>query len=356
MMLAEGELAEGVVPQADDGQIETANYTGPKYVVYNGTTPLQQGSIYSDSDVFIKNFTDFPNSETRLLELRSGDSLFYSIDANKWQVWIVEADGSMKISKSDHVLEDATGIIGYPDFNDPPLLTAYGPLILAPTWSAKEYHIPITSGSQSGTTLTFTAENYNTIQLPAAEEGYCWTFKYGGKEYDLNANEASKVWTNEINGIRMSGRDFNAANAELKFTALQPGNAEFTQIGWKAGEEKPAANVSSTTNGTGNIIYYYKVKETDDRTYTTKVPVAPGEYTAKAVFAAKGRYMAVEKTSDFAIAPADSIEAGGTKNLKMSVQYKLGIGQWTVAGDPTEYTGGVSFYVHTAGDYNFTKK
>lgn len=221
---------------------------------------------------------------------------------------------------------------------------------------------------------------------------------------------------------------------------LQEGTAEFVQPGWYAGEEMPAPLVSSETNGTDHITYYYKEAGADDSAYTMTVPDKPGKYTAKAVFAATQLYQEVVKISDFEIwvkvlpdetAPVisgvsdgqtyygdqtvtvtdenlrsvtvngeavavsddrakvtlkpsdnvykiiaedmagnrteytievletwvrDGITGDGIKNLRAARIYKLGGGQWTVAGDKTVYQGGRTFYVKNGGAYDFKKK
>ncbi len=82
---------------------------------------------------------------------------------------------------------------------------------------------------------------------------------------------------------------------------LQEGTAEFVQPDWYVGEEMPAPLVSSETNGTDHITYYYKEAGADDSAYTTTVPNKAGKYTAKAVFAATQLYQEVVKTADFEI-------------------------------------------------------
>lgn len=85
---------------------------------------------------------------------------------------------------------------------------------------------------------------------------------------------------------------------------LQEGTAEFTQSGWYEDQPKPDPVVSSETNGTEHITYYYKEQGADDSTYTTTVPDKAGKYTAKAVFAATEKYLEVIRTSDFEILPS----------------------------------------------------
>lgn len=46
----------------------------------------------------------------------------------------------------------------------------------------------------------------------------------------------------------------------------------------------------------------------------------------------------------------------GKVSLEAGIAYKLEEGTWNVAGDPTDYKGGIVFYVEEDGEYEFTKK
>lgn len=52
----------------------------------------------------------------------------------------------------------------------------------------------------------------------------------------------------------------------------------------------------------------------------------------------------------------DGISAAGPRNLITGVAYKLGGGQWTVAGDTTVYQGGTTFYATNNGEVEFQKQ
>lgn len=79
------------------------------------------------------------------------------------------------------------------------------------------------------------------------------------------------------------------------------GSAEFTQKSWLVGQKQPKATVSSDTNGTDQITFSYKKQGEADSAYTTEVPTAKGNYTARAEFAETTNYKAVTKTADFTI-------------------------------------------------------
>ena len=74
-----------------------------------------------------------------------------------------------------------------------------------------------------------------------------------------------------------------------------------------------APSVSSDTNGTEQVVYYYKVKGAPDSSYTTERPTAAGEYTVKAVFAETADYAETFATADFTIREAEQTESSGTQ-------------------------------------------
>ena len=57
-------------------------------------------------------------------------------------------------------------------------------------------------------------------------------------------------------------------------------------------------------------------------------------------------------------APAETVVTlgEGKVSLEAGIAYKLEEGIWNVAGDPTDYKGGIVFYVEEDGEYEFTKK
>ncbi len=57
--------------------------------------------------------------------------------------------------------------------------------------------------------------------------------------------------------------------------------------------------------------------------------------------------------------PGDDITVinnGGTYSLHAGTAYRLGSGNWTLQGDSAVYSGGITFYVNTDGDYVFKKR
>ncbi|MCD7715940.1 MAG: hypothetical protein LUI39_05775, partial [Lachnospiraceae bacterium] len=85
------------------------------------------------------------------------------------------------------------------------------------------------------------------------------------------------------------------------------GAASVTIGSWVSGMS--AADVLtalSSTNGTGNVTYYYKLQGADDSTYTTTVPTEAGNYTLLAVFAETDCYNAVSVTYDFTIVDSET--------------------------------------------------
>ncbi|MCD7842829.1 MAG: hypothetical protein LUG56_10220, partial [Lachnospiraceae bacterium] len=85
------------------------------------------------------------------------------------------------------------------------------------------------------------------------------------------------------------------------------GAASVTIGSWVSGmSETDVLTALSSTNGTGNVTYYYKLQGADDSTYTTTVPTEAGNYTLLAVFAETDCYNAVSVTYDFTIVDSET--------------------------------------------------
>ncbi len=91
----------------------------------------------------------------------------------------------------------------------------------------------------------------------------------------------------------------------------------------------------SETNGTDNVAYYYKLRNSGDDSYSKEIPTDAGEYTVKAVFAETENYWELTATADFEITkknnpenmPMDGsmkIEATGSKNLLKDISLPEG--------------------------------
>lgn len=101
-----------------------------------------------------------------------------------------------------------------------------------------------------------------------------------------------------------------------KIVILSDGKGSITVSNTNYGETINPICVSET-NGTENVSVTYKMKGADDATYTETVPVKPGDYTARAIFAKTDAYKQVTATCDFSIAylttPANPYAISGTK-------------------------------------------
>lgn len=79
-----------------------------------------------------------------------------------------------------------------------------------------------------------------------------------------------------------------------------PGQAEFIMQEKIYAGEAPVYQAKTETNG--EMTLYFKAQGAGDDTYTTDMPVEPGEYLAKAVFAETEDYQEVSVTSPFTLA------------------------------------------------------
>ena len=81
-----------------------------------------------------------------------------------------------------------------------------------------------------------------------------------------------------------------------------PRTCSVTLKNWTYGDEpnEPVVTLSKTEEPETKT-FYYKVKDADDSTYTTEVPVNAGKYTVKAVVGESANYLGCEATEDFEI-------------------------------------------------------
>mgnify|MGYP002169099856 FL=1 len=92
---------------------------------------------------------------------------------------------------------------------------------------------------------------------------------------------------------------------EVKVTITKAtGTASVSMDDWAYGEAAKKPVPASSTNGTENVTYQYKVKDANDSTYSNKVPTAAGSYTVKATFPETENYNAVTAMADFTITKA----------------------------------------------------
>lgn len=79
------------------------------------------------------------------------------------------------------------------------------------------------------------------------------------------------------------------------------GDSSVSIAGWSYGNTASTPVPVSSTNGTENVTYQYKIKGADDSTYIDAVPTLPGDYTVKASFPATANYKEATATADFTI-------------------------------------------------------
>ena len=102
------------------------------------------------------------------------------------------------------------------------------------------------------------------------------------------------------------GKDAAGNTTHVAFSgAKASGTGSVTMAGWTYGETAANPVPSSSTNGTDNVTYLYKVQGASDDTYNAAKPLNPGDYTVMAVFAETDTYAETTATANFTIA-ADS--------------------------------------------------
>ena len=120
------------------------------------------------------------------------------------------------------------------------------------------------------------------------------------------------------------------------------GTASVTMEGWRYGETPNDPVPVSSTNGTSNVTYKYKVSTAADSTYTQNKPTTPGTYTVQATFAETENYEEVVTTANFEITKANM------SNVTVSMSdYFYGLGLSTPSVSSNTGNGTVTFYYNT---------
>lgn len=191
---------------------------------------------------------------------------------------------------------------------------------------------------------------------PATKEGYTFAGWY------RHAGNSVKIYTigpDEVNDIRLYAM-FDPNSYSITYDLSEGNNA--------------AENPSTYEVGTGVESFGAASKEGysfegwySDAEYKTKVETITTEQIGDIKLYAKFT-LSETSSDDTAIAPdaeedmsgtledaaVNLISESGVFSAKVGTGYCLGSGTWRVSGDSTSYSGGITFYVPTDGDYEVT--
>ncbi|MGN0436021.1 MAG: hypothetical protein ACI4D8_05275 [Wujia sp.] len=138
------------------------------------------------------------------------------------------------------------------------------------------------------------------------------TYEYkvkGAADTTYTQTAPTKVGTYTVRATFAQTDIYNAVTATGDFEILRnEGTGTVTvETVYYGGTISPV--VTSTTNGTDNVTYEYKVKGAADTTYTQTAPTKVGAYTVRATFAQTDIYNEVTATCDFEISYLEAPEA-----------------------------------------------
>lgn len=173
------------------------------------------------------------------------------------------------------------------------------------------YSAQLTAKKDNATGDPVTAGDVQFVLVDA--NGHADTSRNIGHDLKLNADGSITGTANGAGEVTFRVRLANAAgdfvSDSFEFTIVIDKASRIctsvTMEGWTYGDKpnKPVVTLSKT-EGTESYTYFYKVKGTDDSTYTTEVPVNAGDYTVKVVVAESANYKSCEGTADFTIRKA----------------------------------------------------
>lgn len=253
---AESELDVYSEPSVDD-LYNSLTEEQKKFNVYSGNRPLSDviketnvlDELVFEAEGVTPDASDLDNQSGRyvkaILEKREGDLKFYRL--SEWKVWKVNSSGipesviasrsSLSRLATESNFKQAAYLASGEAGTESTIL--FSKPILEPVWSCLDFAVPVydSNGNNTGTTITVNAENYNDssqVFFPDLEADF-WKLVYNGTECSLNA--AGEIWTNETNGIRTIGRDFDVSQARIQAGILSETEKSKYEISGEQGNE-----------------------------------------------------------------------------------------------------------------------
>ena len=136
--------------------------------------------------------------------------------------------------------------------------------------------------------------------------------------------------------------DFNNDVTTTFKISLKEGKGKVTVADTVYGESSVKPKAESDTNDADKAEFFYKVKNTDDSTYTKDRPTKPGKYVCKAVFPKTGNYDSCSATCEFVIEKAKGVGTLSASDVYVGMEPKA---------SPVSATNGV-----TAVTYQYKEK
>lgn len=177
-------------------------------------------------------------------------------------------------------------------------ISKYTPTLSIPDVNPGEVpHPTYKIASNDGTTFT-----YNGSADSDSPAQYVTVMYKGENDSDFTAAvpTAAGTYTAKLSYIEGYERYNKDISTSFKIT-LKEGKGTVTVKDTVYGESSVKPEAKSDTNDADKAEFFYKVKNTDDSTYTKDRPTKPGNYVCKAVFPKTGDYDKCEATCIFTI-------------------------------------------------------
>lgn len=186
-------------------------------------------------------------------------------------------------------------------------------------------------GMEYGANVMYKGENdsdYNEV-VPTAAGTYSAKIFYSSELEELN-NPATTTFT----------------------ISLKEGKGKVTVADTVYGESSVKPKAESDTNDADKAEFFYKVKNTEDSTYTKELPKKPGKYVCKAVFPKTGSYDECTATCEFVIEKAKGVGTLTASDVYVGMEPKA---------SPVSATNGVTAVTYQykekgAADSNYSDK
>ena len=171
----------------------------------------------------------------------------------------------------------------------------------------EEYNAQLTAQKDNATGDPVAAGDVQFVLVDA--NGHADTSRNIGHDLKLNADGSI---TGTANGagevtfrVRLANADGDFVSDAFEFTIVIEKafrTCTVTMEDWTYGDDPKTPVVTlSRTEEPETTTFYYKVKDAENSTYTTEVPVNAGDYTVKVVVAESANYLSCEDTDDFTI-------------------------------------------------------
>ena len=265
-------------------------------------------------------------------------SLSFERDGSYWDATTTPMrPGNYVVSASLPESEGYTACTGTASFT----VEKYTPTLTVPDGSAGTApHPSVTYAAEDGQIVTVDSfpDNGSSLSLPSV------AYK-GENDSEYSFIAPTKPGTYSATLVLFSDSRLDDYNYEVTTSfkiATKEGKGKVTVADTIYGESSVKPKAESDTNDPDKAQFFYKIKNTDDSTFTKDLPTKPGKYVCKAVFPANDSYDECTAVCEFVIEKAKGVGTLTASDVYVGMEPKA---------SPVSATNGV-----TAVTYQYKEK